>query len=166
MKLNICLEDKILLIDVSDEDTIEDIIMNNNIFDINMNTFTAICKGFILNKYLSIGYQNIKENNIIIIKIKNYQNSWFNDYIYKKNLLLKHLNLDTDSYYIEAARIADLGFAQWEPTSKFSTILNEMYQENKNSEKIDDFTFISNTIINPASNIAEQPLPFCFIFDD
>jgi hypothetical protein len=63
---------------------------------------------------------------------------------------------------IERRRLADLGFANWEPCREYLAIAREMAREQEAEDEDMTSFFAFPTVVKPANAISETPLPTVF----
>jgi len=150
----------------SPTDTIDEMLRHNGLCCGKEDKFDVTMNGEEIKYFLSLGYQGVVEGSQIHLIAKREPNWYRRIHLSQQNLLICDDEIRND-YYLEAARIADLGFAQWEPTTKFTSVLEEMLKESNQMQEEDEYiSFTSATNTCYTHTISEQPLPFCFIYDD
>jgi hypothetical protein len=113
-----------------------------------------VYKGRVLSSYLTLQFQGVTSGSRLIYTIKQISPVHlpnpcpFTDYEAQEEL--------------ETRRLADLGFANWEPCREFLGIAREMVREEeaRDEEATDLFVFPTN--ITPAMTISDSPLPTLF----
>jgi hypothetical protein len=111
-------------------------------------------KGRILSSYLTLQFQGVTTGSTVIYNSRQTHaaspplNFPFTDYAAEEDL--------------EGLRLADLGFANWEPCREFLGIAREMVREQEAEEEDITDLLIFPTIVKPALKIADTPLPPLF----
>jgi len=149
--------------------TLDQIIEQLNIIPETDHYLVAFKQEIQIMPLFSLFFQNIHDDDVIILEQRriNQNQKGCNKVL---DEILNRLNDEEegpDEFYLEAARLADLGFSQWETSSKLPFILKEMYEDSINDkEASENHQIVCKTTTIKAQKVSDQPLPVFFSFDD
>ena len=191
LKFRVFGETRTYNITADEYETVEEVITRlSQLYDIktpNANT-TIIFNGRIVNKSLTLSYNQMKDGNTIIIysksktqetqetketketqetqEVEEYEEEYYQDKYQEKYQTYE------EEMFKEQCRIADLGFVGWECDQHAPKIFEEMYEEEQRILSAEDDenrnfeSFINQTIISQPSKICDKPLPQFFLCFD
>jgi len=167
ISVNLIVNDMEYSIVVNADATLDQILDQLELIPDNNCYFVAFKDDIQLKPLFSLDFQNIQDDDVIIIEQRRISQKKRKSNLEQILRKIESEDEGPDEYYMEAARIADLGFSQWETSPKLPLILREMYDDStKDHDESENQQIMCKTTTIKAQKVSDQPLPFFFSFDD
>ena len=149
-------------------DILGDVLKQNSFIPLDTCALIIISNGKILRPDLSIGFQNIKNDNLIVLVQKKLPDQTkkqrFLDSLStkptKQQIHLITINNFDQLKFEQVAKMNDLAFAAWENSTEFPNLLNDLhksqiFEDNQFNNSLENITIIPES----PSEISTRPLP-------
>ena len=155
---------------VAEYDTIEEMILLNNLAAPENFKNVVIFQGKIVNTFLTCKTLGIKEGSKIVILRKKVMEECPR-YFFQLSEEDREEIIEENAM-MEKCRLADLGFQGWECDTRFNQVISDIYEDDKAAAEEEDEeeekeNFMKHrTVVPKSKEICEKPLPMCFFFDE